>query len=113
MLQEIAKKKDLTDQERAKQIERVLQEARNMKSESMERMIGIEKFKFDLYQFLKNEGLLPEGEAKFVLKRNECSIDGKKLSKDIHERILKLCEESIGKKFDGDTKIVLQLNQDS
>jgi len=111
MLQEIAEKKNLSDEERAKQFERVLEEAKNMESENMKRVIGIEKFKFDLHQLLKNEGLLPEGEARFVLKRNECSIDGKKLPREIHERILKLCEESIGKKFEKDTKIVLQLNQ--
>lgn len=110
ILQEIAKNKDLSDQERAKDFDRVLQEARKMKLESVKRMIGIEKFKFDLYQLLKNEGLLPEGDARFVLKLNECSIDGKKLPDGIHQKILQLCEESLGKKFDRDTKIILQLN---
>ena len=77
----------------------------------MRRMIGIEKFKFELHQLLKKEGLLPEGEAKFVLKSKECTIDGKKLPDEIHERILQLSEESIGKTFDRDTKIILQLNE--
>jgi len=112
MLQETAQRKDLTDQEKRKEIETLSQEARNMKLESLIHMVDIEKFKFDLHQLLKKEGLLPEGKAEFVLKMNECSIDGTKLPEDIHERIMKLCEESIGKKFDRDTKIVLHLNED-
>jgi hypothetical protein len=89
----------------------VLRAAREMKLESIQQMIGIEKFKFDLHQLLKEEKLLPEGKAKFDLKLNECSIDGKKLPKEIHRKILQLCEESIGKKFGRDTKIILQLNE--
>jgi len=111
MLQEIAKQKDLSDEERTKEFQRVLQEAKKMKSESVKRMIGIEKFKFDLHQLLKNEDLLPEGEAKFVLRSKQCTIDGKKLPDEIHKRILQLSEESIGKAFDKDSKIILQLNE--
>ena len=33
-------------------------------------MTGIEKFKFDLHQLLKDEGLLPEGKAELILKMN-------------------------------------------
>ncbi len=112
MLEETAQRRDLSDQEKRKQIEALIHEAKSVKSESMLRMVGIEKFKFDLQQLLRKEGLLPEGKAEFVLKMNECSIDGKKLPKEIHERILRLCEESIGKKFTRDTKIILQLNED-
>ncbi|UCE40256.1 MAG: hypothetical protein JSV17_12430 [Candidatus Aminicenantes bacterium] len=113
MLQDIAKQKDLSDQEREKEFQRVLQEAEKMQSESMKRMIGIEKFKFDLHLLLKKEGLLPEGKAEFILRSKECLINGKKLPDIIHEKILQLCEESIGKKFERDTKIILQLNEDS
>jgi hypothetical protein len=111
MLQEIAKQKELSDQERAKEFDRVLQEAQKIHSESMKRMIGIEKFKFDLHQFLENEGLLPEGEATFELRLHKCSIDGKKLPEEIHRKILQLCEESLGKKFERDTKIILDLSE--
>jgi hypothetical protein len=111
MLQETAQRKDLSEQEKKKEFESVLREAREMKLESIQHMIGIEKFKFDLHQLLKEEKLLPEGKAKFDLKLNECSIDGKKLPKEIHRKILQLCEESIGKKFGRDTKIILQLNE--
>ena len=113
MLQEIAKNKDLSDQERAKEFDRVLQESQKMKLKNMRRLIGIEKFKFELHEFLKKEGLLPEGKAEFILRSNECLIDGKKLPDEIHQKILQLSEESIGKGFDRDTKIVLQLNEDS
>jgi len=112
MLQDIAKNKDLSDQERKKEFESMLQEAKKMKLESMERMIGIEKFKFELHQLLKNEGLLPKGKAKFNLRSKECLIDGKKLPDEIHKKILQLCEETLGKKFDRDTKIILQLNEE-
>ena len=111
MLQEIAQQKELSDQEREKEFENVLQEARKIQSEGMKRMIGIEKFKFDLHQFLKNEGLLPEGEATFELRLHKCSIDGKKLPEEIHRKILQLCEESLGKKFEKDTRIILDLNE--
>jgi len=111
MLQEIAKQKELSDQERVKEFEHVLKEAEKIQSESMKRMIGIEKFKFDLHQFLKNEGLLPEGESTFELRLHKCSIDGKKLPEEIHRKILQLCEESLGKKFEKDTKIILDLNE--
>ena len=63
MLQDIAKNKDLSDEERANEFDRVLKEAQEMKLESMKRMIGVEKFKFDLEQFLKKERLWPEGKA--------------------------------------------------
>ena len=111
MLQEIARMKDVSDQEKAREFERVIQEANKMNSESMTRMVGIEKFKFDLHQLLKDEGLLPEGKAEFILKMNECSIDGKKLSKEIHSRILSLSEQILGKKFDRDTQVILSLNE--
>jgi hypothetical protein len=111
MLQEIAKQKELSDQERAKEFERVLQEAQKIQSERMKYMIGIEKFKFDLHQFLKNEGLLPEGKSTFELRLHKCSIAGKKLPQEIHRKILQLCEESLGKKFEKETKIILDLNE--
>jgi hypothetical protein len=112
MLSETAQRKDLSDQEKEKEFEMLFQEARNMKLETRIHIIGIEKFKFDLHQLLEKEGLLPKGKAEFVLKMNTCSIDGKKLPKDIHARILELCEESIGREFERDTKIILQLNED-
>jgi hypothetical protein len=111
MLQDVAEDKKLSDQEKQKEFQRVLEEAQKMKFESANRLIGIEKFKFDLNQLLKNEGLYPEGQSKFVLKLKECSIDGKKLPDEVHQKILKLSEESLGKKFDRDTKIILQLNE--
>jgi hypothetical protein len=112
MLAETARRKDLSEREIKKEIESLLQEARSMKLEGMQRMADIEKFKLDLHQLLKKEGLLPEGKAEFVLKMNECSIDGKELPKEIQKRILRLCEENLGKKFGRDTKIILQLNED-
>ena len=75
-------------------------------------MIDIEKFKYDLHRFLEKEDLLPEGKAEFVLKKNSVTIDGKKLGKEIHAHILGLYVGTIGKEFDKDTKIVLQLNED-
>ncbi len=111
MLQEIAKQKDLSDQERAKEFDRVLKEAQKMKLNSVRRLIGIEKFKFELHQLLKKEGLLPERKSKFVLKWDECSLDGKQVPKEIHDKILRLCEEALGKKFKRDTKIILDLNE--
>lgn len=113
MLQDVVKSKELTDQEKEKEFAKILNEAKEMKLRTVKRIIGIEKFKFDLHRFLKEEGLLPEGEAKFVLKWNECTIDGKKLSRDIHRKILRLCEEDLGKKFDRDTKVILGLNEDN
>ena len=112
MLQEIAKKKSLSEEEKEEEFKRVFEEAQRMQSESVNRMIGIEKFKFDLHRFLKEEGLLPEGEAEFVLRLNECTIDGKKLPKEIHRKILQLCEKDLGKKFTGKTKVILSLNED-
>lgn len=112
MLQETAQRKDLSDQEKEKEMESLLQEAQSLKLEGIQRMVGIEKFKFDLHRMLEDEGLLPEGKAEFVLTAKECSIDGRKLPKDIRERIMKLCEESLGMKFSHDTKIILQLNED-
>jgi len=78
----------------------------------MGRTIGIEKFKFELHKLLKKEGLLPEGKAEFILRSKKCLIDGKKLPDEIHQKILQLSEEIIGKTFDRDTKIILQLNGD-
>ncbi len=112
MLQETAQRKDLSDQEKEKEMESLLQEAQSLKLEGIQRMVGIEKFKFDLHRMLEGEGLLPEGKAEFVLTAKECSIEGRKMPKDIRERIMKLCEESLGMKFSHDTKIVLQLNED-
>jgi hypothetical protein len=112
MLQEISEDEKLSDQERRKEFQRVLEEAQKMKLESMWRMIGIEKFKFELNQLLKKEGLLPKHKAEFILRSNECLIDGKKLPEEIHQKILQLSEECLGNKFDRNTKIVLQLNED-
>jgi hypothetical protein len=112
MLQDTAQRKDLSDQEKEKEFQSLLEEARKMKLETSRHILGIEKFKFDLHKLLTKEGLLPKGKAEFVLKRNECTIDGKKLPKEIHGRIMELCEECIGLRFDRDTKIVLQLNED-
>ena len=39
-------------------------------------------------------------------------IDGKKVPDEVHKRILQLSEESLGKAFDRNTKIILQLNED-
>jgi intein/homing endonuclease len=111
MLQDIAKDKNLSDQERKKEFQRVLEEAKKMKLDTMRPMIGIEKFKFELNQLLKSEGLYPEGKAEFRLNLNECSIDGKKLPDEIHQKILQLGEKNLGKTFDRDTKIILQLNE--
>jgi hypothetical protein len=111
MLQDVAKDKNLSDQEKKQEFQRVLEEAQKMKLERMKPMIGIEKFKFELNQLLKNEGVYPEGKAEFVLKLKECSIDGKKLPDDLHQKILKLSETSLGKEFDRNTKIILQLNE--
>lgn len=112
MLEEIARMKGISDQEKAKEFEHVLQEAKKMRSESMTQMLSIEKFKFDLHQLLEKEGLLPVGKAQFELRRDKCSIAGKRLPNEIHQKILKLCEESLNKKFDGDTKIILTLNEE-
>jgi len=112
ILQEVRRNENLSDEEREKEIRRILDEARKMELETLSPMIGIEKFKLDLHQLLKEEGLLPEGKAEFVLRMNESTIDGKKLPKAVHERIMNLCEQDIGKKFDRGTKIVLQLNED-
>ncbi len=112
MLQEITKDKDLSDLEKEKEFESLIQEIEKINSEVMKRMVGIEKFKFELNLFLKKEGLLPKGKAEFVLNSKACSIDGKRLPKEIHKKILQLCEESIGNKFGSTTKIVLQLNKD-
>jgi hypothetical protein len=112
MLHETAQRRDLSDREKEKEMESLLREAQSLKLGGVQRMVGIEKFKFDLHRLLEKEGLLPEGRAEFMLTANECSIDGKKLPKDIHERIMKLYEDSLGMKFKRDTKIILQLNED-
>jgi len=112
MLQDVVKSKELTDQEKEKEFEKILQEAKDMQLKTTKRRIDIEKFKFDLHRLLKKEELLPEGEAEFVLKLNECTVDGKKLPKEIHLKILRLCEEDLGKKFTRKTKVILGLNED-
>jgi hypothetical protein len=108
---ETARREDLSDLEKEKEFAKLLQEARDMRLETSVHMIGIEKFKYDLYRLLEKEGLFPKGKAEFVLKRNATTIDGKKIPKDVHERIMQLCAESIGLEFGKDTKIVLQLNE--
>lgn len=108
--QEIALQEELSEQEKRQEYERLLQEFNEIKSESVKRMLGVEKFKLDLHELLKKEGFFPEGEAEFVLKKHECTIAGKKLPKDLHAKILYLCQESLKKEFTKDTKIVLQLN---
>lgn len=112
MMSETARRKDLTDLEKEKELVKLMQEARDMKFEASMHMIGIEKFKFDLHKLLEKEGLLPKGKAEFVLKRNAVTIDGKKLPKEVLDRIMQLCAESVGLEFGKDTKIVLQLNED-
>jgi hypothetical protein len=111
MMAETARREDLSDLEKEKEFAKLLQEARDMRLETSVHMIGIEKFKYDLYRLLEKEGLFPKGKAEFVLKRNATTIDGKKIPKDVHERIMQLCAESIGLEFGKDTKIVLQLNE--
>lgn len=111
MAEEIVREKELTAQEKSKQIDRILEEAAKMKLENR-LMIGVEKFEFELHQLLQEKGLLPEGKSEFVLKKKEAFINGKKLSKEIHEQILQLCEETLEKEFKNDTKIVLQLNEE-
>ncbi|MBN1272738.1 MAG: hypothetical protein JXB26_10765 [Candidatus Aminicenantes bacterium] len=110
MIEDIVRQKELTAQQKSKQIDQILKEATAMKLEQ-NLMVQVEKFKFDLHQLLKEKGLLPEGKAEFVLKLREATIDGKKLPKKIHEQILKLCQETMEKKFSSDTKIVLGLNE--
>ena len=111
MVEEIVRQKELTSQEKSKQIDRILEEAAKMKLENR-LMVRVEKFEFELYQLLQEKGLLPEGKSEFVLKKKEAFINGKKLSKEIHEQILQLCEETLEKEFNNDTKIVLQLNEE-
>jgi hypothetical protein len=110
MLREIAEKKHLSDVEKEREMQALIEESRQMDLEN-DLMIKVEKFKFDLQRFLEKEGLLPKGKAEFVLKKNASTIAGKKLPDNIHERILAMCSETLGKKFEGDTKIVLQLNE--
>jgi len=76
----------------------------------LQRTLGLEQLKLDLYKLLKEKGLFPEGKAEFVLKKNECTIDGKQISKDTHQEILELCKTTIGMTFKNDSQIVLQLN---
>ena len=109
--EEIEQDQKLSDKEKRQQYEHLLQEFNDVKSDSLHRMMGIEKFKLDLNQLLEKEGRLPTGEAEFVLRKGECTINGKKLPKDLHEKIMQLCQESIGKNFTKDTKIILQLNK--
>jgi len=112
MMSETAHREDLTDLEKEEELEKLMREAQDMRLEHNIHMIGIEKFNFDLHKLLKKEGLLPKDKAEFVLKRNAATIDGKKLPKEVHDRIMQLCAESIGLEFGKDTKIVLQLNED-
>jgi len=112
MMQEVLAQQELTDQDVKKELETLLQEAKKMELNTAQLRIEVEKFKFDLHQLLKAEGLLPEGKAQFELRANVCTIAGKRLPDRIHEKILKLCEECLSKKFDRDTKIVLTLNEE-
>ncbi|MFC2168204.1 hypothetical protein ACFLRW_04395 [Acidobacteriota bacterium] len=113
MLAEITKDKVLSDIEKEKEFYNLIQEVEKINSESFENMLGLEKFEFELYQLLKRRGFFPIEKAEFVLKSSSCTIAGKKLPKEMHQEILQLCEESIGRKFNAKTKIVLQLNEDS
>jgi len=110
MVRETAERNDLAEQEKEKEIQALIEESRKMQLEQG-MMIGVEKFKFDLTRLLEREGLMPEGPAEFVLKRGSCTIDGKKLPAAVHEKIMQMCQEDLGKTFDADTKIVLQLNE--
>ncbi|MFC2167313.1 hypothetical protein ACFLQZ_05045, partial [Acidobacteriota bacterium] len=112
MLQEVSENEELSEQEKEKEFRSLIQEIEKINSEGMERMVGIEKFKFELNIFLKQKGLLPKGKAEFILKSTTSSIDGKRLPKEIHEKLLQLCEECTGNKFNSKTQIVLQLNKD-
>ena len=111
MLREIAESEDLSEQEKEHRIQELIEESRQMNLASGNLMIGVEKFKYDLHLFLEKEGLLPEGKAEFVLRKNSSTIDGKKLPREIHETLKRMCVETIGKKFEGDTKIVMRLNE--
>jgi hypothetical protein len=111
MLREIAEREDLSEQEKEHKMQDLIEKSRRMNLASGELMIGVEKFKYDLHRFLEMEGLLPKGKAEFVLRKNSSTIDGKKLPRKIHETLKKMCVETIGKTFKGDTKIVLQLNE--
>lgn len=111
MLHEISEREDLSEQEKELQMQELINESRRMNLASGDLMIGVEKFKYDLHRFLEKEGLLPEGKAEFVLKKNSSTIDGNKLPGKIHETLKRMCVETIGKTFEGDTKIVLQLNE--
>lgn len=111
MLSEIAEREDLSDQDKERKMQALIEESRRMNLRSGDLMIGVEKFKYDLHRFLDAEGLLPKGKAEFVIKKSSSSIDGKKLPQEIHKHILKMCMETIGKEFESDTKIVMQLNE--
>ena len=89
----------------------LIAESQRMKLATGDLMIAVEKFKYDLRRVLEEEGLLPEGQAEFVIRKNSSSIDGEKLPREIHERLKRMCEETLGKTFAGDTKIVLKLNE--
>ncbi len=112
MLEEITKKKDLSDLEKEKEFYALIKEIEKINSEDIKRMVGIEKFEFELYRFLKKKGLFPKETTEFVLKSAFCSIGGKKLPKEVHQEILQLCEKCIGRKFESKTQIILQLNKD-
>lgn len=111
MIREISEKEELSAREKSLRMQALLEEARKMNLASGNLMIGVEKFKYDLHRLLETEGLLPEGQAEFVLRKNSSTIDGEKLPREIHERLKRMCEESMGKTFEGDTKIVMRLNE--
>jgi hypothetical protein len=90
---------------------KLIEESKKMNLER-DLMVRVGKFKFNLKRLLEAEGLMPKAEAEFGLGKNPTTIDGKKLPQAVHERIKQMCRETIGKKFDSDTKIVLQLNSE-
>jgi hypothetical protein len=110
MLREIAERNGLSDLEKEKEMQALIEESQRMHLEH-DLMIGVEKFRFDLNRLLEKEGLMPKGPAEFVLKRSSCTIDGKKLPAAVHEKIMQMCQEALGKTFKADTKLVLQLNE--
>lgn len=109
MLRDVAENKTLSDKAKEKEIQALIEESKKMNLER-DLMVKVEKFKFDLSRLLEAEGLMPDDEADFVLRKNSSTIDGERLPQAVHEKIMQMCEETIGKKFDADTKIVLQLN---
>lgn len=111
MIEEIIINKQLTEEAKSVQIKSILNEMEDLKSATLQRTLGLEEFKLELYKLLKEKDLYPEGKAEFVLKRNECTIGGKKISREVHKEILELCQTTIGMTFNNDSQIVLQLNK--